>query len=80
MSNYDFSDEGNNASRWSASLRRTFVDDFRDTIVVCVPSAVYFVQNVLLYVAASNLDVASYQITYQVRWVLSFLLGRCNNL
>merc|ERR1711892_1205342 len=33
-----------------------------DTVKVMVPSAVYPVQNNLLYVAASNLDVATYQI------------------
>ncbi len=62
-----FRDENSSVPRWFASLRHTFVDNFRDTIVVCVPSAVYFLQNVLLYVAASNLDVATYQITYQMK-------------
>ena len=58
--NYDF---GN----WKDSLYHTVWVNKMDTLKVCIPSAIYLVQNNLLYVAASNLDVATYQITYQMK-------------
>ena len=52
---------------WKDSLYQTVWVNKVDTLKVCIPSAIYLVQNNLLYVAASNLDVATYQITYQMK-------------
>merc|ERR1711972_1315458 len=53
--------------RWWNTLYQTIWINKMDTVKVMVPSAVYLIQNNLLYVAASNLDVATYQITYQLK-------------
>lgn len=44
------------------TLNETIIKNRLDTLKVCVPSFVYVIQNNLLYVSASHLDAATYQV------------------
>ena len=58
-----FRDENQSLDQWRRSFHETIWVNKMDTLKVGIPSLIYLVQNNLLYVAAANLDVATYQIT-----------------
>lgn len=57
-----FYEEGKHAENFVKALRKTIIDNPVDTMKVCVPSLLYVIQNNLLYLSASHLDAATYQV------------------
>lgn len=61
-----FYEEGKNIQQFVKSLRKTIIENPVDTIKVCVPSLLYVIQNNLLYLSASHLDAATYQVSVHI--------------
>lgn len=61
---------------WSVSARTLYADVFRaDSWKLAIPACLYTLQNSLQYVAVSNLDAATFQVTYQLKILTTALFS-----
>ncbi|KAI7857759.1 nucleotide-sugar transporter-domain-containing protein [Circinella umbellata] len=72
-------------SQCRSALMKDIIYNPNETIRLMIPSALYAIQNNLLYLALSNLEAATFQITYQLKILStaifsSILLNRRLNL
>ena len=67
--------ESGNMTDWLGTLHTSILSNPLSTLKVAVPSFVYVVQNNLQFVAISNLDAASFQVSYQLKVLTTALFS-----
>ena len=78
-------EEDNDGVTFIGKLHRDLVANWKDTMMLGVPGALYLAQNNILFIALSHLDAATFQITYQLKILTTavfsvLMLGRrCKN-
>ncbi|XP_061680196.1 UDP-N-acetylglucosamine transporter-like isoform X2 [Syngnathoides biaculeatus] len=70
-----FRDHSYSVRAFNSVLRQEIAHKPLETLKLAIPSGVYTLQNNLLYVALSNLDAATYQLTYQLKILTTALFS-----
>uniref|UniRef100_A0A4W3GIF3 Major facilitator superfamily domain containing 14A n=1 Tax=Callorhinchus milii TaxID=7868 RepID=A0A4W3GIF3_CALMI len=70
-----YKDSGYSFRTLNRVLQEEIFNKPMDTLKLAIPSGIYTLQNNLLYVALSNLDAATYQVTYQLKILTTALFS-----
>lgn len=70
-----FGQEKFNVGKWMEHLKVNIFHEPMDCLKVSVPGFLYVIQNNLLYVAATNLEAAKFQVAYQLKLLTTALFS-----
>ncbi|OTF74618.1 UDP-galactose translocator-like protein [Euroglyphus maynei] len=70
-----YRDEGKCLRKTFIIIKKIVINQPMDTLKVAIPAIVYYVQNNLIYVAATHLDPATSQVTYQLKILTTALFS-----